>query len=208
MIRTITKTAQSIFVDRRSKFIANAFEVSSVQEAREMIQKMRNRYYNARHNCYAYRVLEKDSLVERQSDDGEPSGTAGGPILNILKKKELTNILIVVTRYFGGTFLGTGGLVRAYTTVSDQVIQNAGTINKEKGYVVEVLSDYDIAEEFLYFCRKNNINVIYNDYLETVVSILEISQKKYEEIFKRTDIDNYHNLPKTIKGYKYIPVEE
>ena len=111
---SIESNISSEIVEKKSKFICNLIKVQSQEEAEKMIKQIRKKYFDARHNCIAYRVMEEGQIIERFSDDGEPSGTAGAPMLNILQKNNLVNVLIVVTRYFGGILLGTGGLVRAY----------------------------------------------------------------------------------------------
>ena len=112
---TIKDNVQFELVEKKSRFIANLFYVESTQEAENVIKEIRKKYYDAKHNCIAYRIIENGRIVEKASDDGEPSGTAGAPMLNILQKNNLANVLIIVTRYFGGILLGTGGLVRAYS---------------------------------------------------------------------------------------------
>ena len=111
---TIKQNVQAEIIEKKSKFIANFFYVENVEEAEKMIKETKKKYFDARHNCIAYRVVEDGQIIEKSSDDGEPSGTAGSPMLNILQKNNLANVLIVVTRYFGGILLGTGGLVRDY----------------------------------------------------------------------------------------------
>ena len=112
---TINENIESEITVKKSKFICNLIKIETQEEAEEQIKKIKKKYHDARHNCVAYRVQENDTIVEKASDDGEPSGTAGGPMLNILQKNNLCNVLVVVTRYFGGILLGTGGLVRAYS---------------------------------------------------------------------------------------------
>ena len=124
---SIKENVQTEIVVKKSKFICNLIKVESQEEAEEHIKKIKKKYYDARHNCVAYRVIEDEQVVEKSSDDGEPSGTAGGPILNILQKNNFGNILVVVTRYFGGILLGTGGLVRAY---SDATFDAIGAVEK------------------------------------------------------------------------------
>ena len=112
---TIKDNVQFELVEKKSRFIANLFYVESTQKAENIIKEIRKKYYDAKHNCIAYRIIDNGRIVEKASDDGEPSGTAGAPMLNILQKNNLANVLIIVTRYFGGILLGTGGLVRAYS---------------------------------------------------------------------------------------------
>ena len=130
---TIKNNIEAEIVEKKSKFIANLIKVESKEEAEEKIQEIKKKYYDARHNCVAYRVLEEGKVEEKASDDGEPSGTAGGPMLNILQKNNLSNVLIVVTRYFGGILLGTGGLVRAYSEALQKAIEESTLIMKVSG---------------------------------------------------------------------------
>ena len=151
---TIEKQETSELVEKKSKFIANIFYVSTTQEAEEKLEQIRKKYYDARHNCYAYRVIEDGNIIDRSSDDGEPSGTAGAPMLNILKKENLCNVLVVVTRYFGGILLGTGGLVRAYSQSTQDVIEKSVVILKQEGYVATLEVEYKDLEKLRYFCKK------------------------------------------------------
>ena len=123
-------------------------------------------------------------------------GTAGIPILNILEKKEMVNVVVVVTRYFGGTLLGTGGLVRAYSESTLKALENANYVIKEKGYLIEVELDYSQIEEFKKICRKNNILIVEEKYLEKIKIIIEISKEKYQNIIVSQFYNDYH---KTLK---------
>ena len=123
-------------------------------------------------------------------------GTAGIPILNILEKKELLNVVVIVTRYFGGTLLGTGGLVRAYSESTLKALENANYVIKEKGYLVEIELDYNEIEDFKKICRKNNILIVEEKYLEEIKIIIEISKEKYQKII----VTQYYNdFNKTLK---------
>ena len=113
-MKTITSNTEAEVVEKRSKFIGNLYYVESVEQAEEKIKEIKKKYNDARHSSFAYRICVQDSVVEKFSDDGEPSGTAGAPMLGLLSKLDLANCLAIVTRYFGGILLGTGGLVRAY----------------------------------------------------------------------------------------------
>lgn len=115
MNNTIKVNSTATLIEKKSKFIANLFKISSEQEAIDIIKTIKKEYKNASHNVYAYTVLEDGQLISRYNDDKEPNGTAGRPILFLLNQKKLCNILVIVTRYFGGTLLGKGGLIRAYT---------------------------------------------------------------------------------------------
>ena len=123
MFQTIEENVTAELVEKKSKFIAHIFYVESKEEAEEIIQSIEKQYHDAKHHCYAYRIFTKEGILEKCSDNGEPSGTAGAPMLNILAKNNLVNVLVIVTRYFGGILLGTGGLVRAYSGVCSLAIQ-------------------------------------------------------------------------------------
>lgn len=204
MFKTIEENSESLVIEKKSKFIGNAFYVESLKEAEEAISKIKKKYHDARHNCFAYRVLEEGKTIERQSDDGEPSGTAGAPILNILAKKELNNVLIIVTRYFGGILLGTGGLVKAYSEAALKAIENAKEVEKEKGYIVEVTVEYEKQREFEYILEKNNIKIISAEYTEKIKNLIEISEEKYIKLFQKNDKNSLCNLPNLIKENKHI----
>ena len=130
-MKTIKENVNAKKKKKKSRFIADLIYVSSEEEAQANLEQIRKKYYDARHHCFAYRILEKDTILERASDDGEPSGTAGAPMLNLLSKNDLMNVLLVVTRYFGGILLGTGGLVRAYTGASQQAIKKASIVTQK-----------------------------------------------------------------------------
>ena len=125
------------------------------------------------------------------SDDGEPSGTAGAPMLNIITKNELTNILVVVTRYFGGILLGTGGLVKAYSEATISALEKAKIVNEEIGYEIEVTISYNEWEKFKYYCEKNNINiinVIYDEKIKSRIEVTDIEKTKINELIKENTL--------------------
>lgn len=135
---------------------------------------------------------------------GEPSGTAGGAILNVLNKRKLTNILVVVTRYFGGILLGTGGLTKAYTESTILAIENAGEVEKEKGYIAEIVLEYDMQKEFEYICDKNDIKIHSKEYGEKIKNEIEISEEKYVELFRKNKMKSFQNIPIILKQNKFI----
>ena len=146
------------------------------------IKEIKKKYHDARHNCVAYRVSEGGQIVEKSSDDGEPSGTAGGPMLNILQKNNLCNLVVIVTRYFGGILLGTGGLVRAYSEATQQVIEKSTPITKVQGVEIEVGLDYSNLEIFKYYCKNNEINIKDTNYYENIILKVEM-EKNRKNIF-------------------------
>ena len=200
---TIEKQETSELIEKKSKFIANIFHINNIQEAEEKIEQIRKKYHDARHNCYAYRVLENESIIDRSSDDGEPSGTAGAPMLNILKKEKLCNILVIVTRYFGGILLGTGGLVRAYSQSTQDVIEKSNVILKQEGYVAIIELEYKELEKLKYFCKKKGIKIIDITYLENVSVKLEY-KKEEKEIFANKEKLRFDYLNYTIMQEKFI----
>lgn len=130
MYYSISSPVSSQFKDRGSRFLAFAHHVRSAEAAKELIDGYRNKFHDARHVCFAY-VLNEPSRIERSNDDGEPSGTAGKPILNQIIKRQLSDILVVVVRYFGGVLLGTPGLINAYRTATELALQEAEIISYE-----------------------------------------------------------------------------
>lgn len=181
---TIKDNVQTEIIEKKSKFIANLFYIESIKEAEEIINKIKKKYFDARHNCIAFRVIEKDRLIEKSSDDGEPSGTAGAPMLNILQKNNLVNVLVIVTRYFGGVLLGTGGLVRAYSNSLLQAIEKSEKIKKCYGQELEVFLEYNEFENFKYYCKNNKINIVETQYLENIVCKIELEESESNQLKK------------------------
>ena len=179
---TIKDNIQTEIVVKKSKFICNLIKVENQEEAENIIKQLKKKYYDARHNCVAYRVIEDDKVVEKASDDGEPSGTAGGPMLNILQKNNLCNIVVIVTRYFGGILLGTGGLVRAYSEATQRVIENCIKVYKVEGIEIEVKLDYANLDIFKYYCKNNEIKIINIEYGEDITLKIEM-EKNRKNIF-------------------------
>ena len=200
---TIEENVDYTLTEKKSKFIANLIRVNSKEEAENEIKKFKKNYYDARHNCFAYRVIENNHIVEKASDDGEPSGTAGAPMLNILKKENLCNVLVVVTRYFGGILLGTGGLVRAYSQSTQDVIEKSVVILKQEGYVATLEVEYKDLEKLRYFCKKKEIKIIDIKYLENVSVKLEF-KKEEKEVFRNKENLNFDYLNYEIIQEKFI----
>lgn len=185
---TIKEDTEYVLVEKKSKFIANLIKIENQKDAEEKIKSLKKKYYDARHNCVAYRVIEDDTIIEKSSDDGEPSGTAGGPMLNILQKNNLCNVLVVVTRYFGGILLGTGGLVRAYSDSLVGAIDNAKKVSQMPGIEFEVILDYNQFEKFQYYCKSNNIEITNTSYLDNIICKIAV-----EESIKDKVMEDYQN---------------
>lgn len=206
MFKTIEKNAEGIIIEKKSKFIANIFYIENEKEAEEIINNLKKEYPLAKHHCFAYRIQTEHGIIQKQSDDGEPSGTAGTPMLNVLEKMELTNVVAIVTRYFGGILLGTGGLVKAYTEALKLSIQNTEIITKTEGYVVELSLYYNQNSKVEYVLSKNNINIIMKTYEEKIIFIIEITEEKYEKIIKKELMINFQNITAKILDKKYIKI--
>ena len=203
--KTIEKENSAEIVEKKSRFIANIYNVESKEEAEEKIKQIKKKYYDAKHHCFAFSIIEENGITQKSSDDGEPSGTAGAPILNIIKSNNLQNVVIIVTRYFGGILLGTGGLTRAYSEAAGKVvvIQQAQSelIQKEPGMEVELEIDYNDNEKFKYYCQKNNINIIKIEYTENILYKIELNEKEYKKIEERNKTNN-KQLDINIKNIK------
>lgn len=184
MFQTIEENIETEIVEKKSKFIANLIYVTSEEMAEEELQKVRKKYHDARHNCYAYRIQKENNFLTKSSDDGEPSGTAGAPMLNLLIQQNLGNVLIVVTRYFGGILLGTGGLVRAYTEATQKAIEKASLVKEEPGLLVEIEVTYPQTDFVKYYCKKEKIEIQDTLFGEMVKFQLVMTKLEYEEILK------------------------
>ncbi|MCH5257688.1 MAG: YigZ family protein [Lachnospiraceae bacterium] len=163
--------------EKKSRFIANVAPVETEEEALSFIEAMRKKYWDARHNCYAYVIGEKAQLM-RFSDDGEPSGTAGKPILEVLLGAEVRNVVVVVTRYFGGTLLGTGGLVRAYTQATQAGLNESDVRTTRYGVYIKITTDYNGIGKIQYIMGLRNIAIEEPEYTDVVTIKAKIP---YEE---------------------------
>lgn len=187
---TVSENIQSELVEKKSRFITNIFYVESKEEAENKIKEVKKKYFDARHNCIAYRIMDGDTCKEKSSDDGEPSGTAGAPMLTILQKNNLVNVLVIVTRYFGGILLGTGGLVRAYSTSLINAIEKSKKIKKVLGEELEISLTYSEFENFKYYCKNNQINIVDTKYAENIVCKIEMEVETKQKLMKDFEIKN------------------
>ncbi|MBO4396214.1 MAG: YigZ family protein [Eubacterium sp.] len=170
------------YVEKRSRFIATLIPVTSESEAQEQIGILKKKYYDARHNCYAYIVFSdnKKEVIERSSDDGEPSGTAGRPMLDILSGNEIRNILVVVTRYFGGTLLGSGGLVRAYSTAVKDALDNSDLTAISDGIKIQINLDYTNLGSVQYLMRECDVSEVSSDFGDAVSMSVVVPSARYD----------------------------
>lgn len=165
--KTIYENGQGEIVEKKSRFIANVRLAETEEDALAFIEAMRKQYWDASHNCFAYVIGEHRECV-RCSDDGEPGGTAGRPMLDVLLGEELYNTAVVVTRYFGGTLLGTGGLVRAYSQAVKAGLADSKVIEKQLGVLLRVCTDYSGVGKVQYQAGERGIPVIDGEYTEVV----------------------------------------
>lgn len=188
--KTIEKSSEGIFKDKGSKFIALAFPVKSEAEIKEILADLRKKYYDARHHCYAYQ-LGFDKSAYRVNDDGEPSGTAGKPIYGQILSKDLTNILIVVIRYFGGTLLGVSGLINAYKNAASDALNNNLIITKTINEVYNVNFKYESMNDIMKILKDENTSIISTNFdLDCNIEFFtrkNNSTKIYEKLIKISD---------------------
>ena len=161
--KTIQAPAEGIFRDKGSKFIAYAFPFSHENDLKNIITDIKTAHSKARHHCYAYR-LTPDRNIYRVNDDGEPSGTAGRPILNVLLSEELTNILVIVVRYFGGTLLGVPGLINAYKTATEEAILNVKIIEKTVNDVYAIKFDYLLMNDVMKIIKEDKLEILHQEF--------------------------------------------
>ena len=197
--KTIYEGGIGEITEKKSRFIANSCHIESKEEAEEKINLIKKKYYDAKHNCFAFSIVDKEgNLLEKSSDDGEPSGTAGAPILNVIRKNNLNNVLIVVTRYFGGILLGTGGLTRAYSNTALESIENGKIIEVENGLQARLEIEYSENEKFKYYCEKNSIKIVETEYSENIIQKIELNEEEYNKLISKS-MEINRQLPFKIK---------
>lgn len=180
----ILKNGSGEIEEKKSRFICHIFKIKSEEEAEEYITAVKKKYWDARHNCYAYIIKgEGATPTARCSDDGEPSQTAGKPMLDVLMGEELIDVCAVVTRYFGGTLLGTGGLVRAYSGAVKEGLANAQILEKKQGVRMEVTTDYNGVGKIQYLAAQEGIDTLDSQYTDKVVFIFLVPEEQ-EESFR------------------------
>lgn len=174
-----------------SRFIGRLYHVADREQAEDIYSTICKQFYDATHNCPAYRIDENDF---RYSDDGEPSGTAGRPIFTVLEKYELVQVLLVVTRYFGGTKLGTGGLARAYADCADAVIGQAKIITKTRTDTLDLEFTYDMIHDMNHFIGQFEAVVLQSDYAENVRLTINVPKSRTQQ-FEQTIKSRFHSHP-------------
>ena len=166
--KTVYCGGEAEIIEKKSRFIATVQPVKNEEEAIAFIERMKKKYWNATHNCSAY-VLGEHFQIQRCSDDGEPSGTAGKPMLDVLLGEEIHDVVVVVTRYFGGTLLGTGGLVRAYSSSTKEGLLASKVITKMYGQKFSVETDYTGLGKIQYILGQRGLTILNSTYTDKVV---------------------------------------
>ena len=182
--QTIEHLSEGSYKEKGSRFIAIAIPVQTIDELKQQIEKIRKQYHDARHHCYAYR-LGPEPHESRQNDDGEPSGTAGKPIYGQIQSFGLTNILIVVVRYFGGVKLGTGGLIQAYKTAARDAITKGKIITRTWNVTLEIRFDYVHMDPVMRIIRDEGGRIIRQESIEKCSITLEVRKGNFESLVQK-----------------------
>ncbi len=176
---TIKENSYDEFIEKKSTFITHLVRVTSEEEAREFIQKMKKKHYDATHVCSCY-VVGDNNEITRANDDGEPSGTAGAPMLDVLVKNEIKNVCATVIRYFGGTKLGTGGLVRAYGDSVINALKNATLVERKDALEIRLELDYSLNGKIEYEIEKTNFIVNNLEYTDKIIYTIYVMEEDYD----------------------------
>ena len=205
MYKTVQNSVETLLIEKKSKFFSNVAPVESEEEALEFLATIKKKYSDATHNVYAY-IIDENNIF-RYSDDGEPGGTAGMPVLDTIRKEGLVDVIVVVTRYFGGTLLGTGGLVHAYGSSAKQGLVEAGIVTRTLCNIVEVKCDYTLVGKIQYKIASDNYileDTIYdNDVTFKICCKIEDTQKLIDELI---DLTNARVICSVSDEPKYIDV--
>jgi len=189
--KTIIAPTEGIYKEKGSKFLSFAIPVSSADEVKEIVKNYRKEYYDSRHVCYAY-MLGADRKEFRANDDGEPSGTAGRPILGQINSRELTNILVIVVRYFGGILLGTGGLVVAYKEATTDALDQAEVIEKTVDESISIVFDYVLMNEVMRIIKDTNAQISSQNFEDQCA--MQLSIRKQDAVLLSSKLDKLYGL--------------
>ena len=179
--KTIETPSEGFFKDKGSKFYASAWPVTNEEEIKGIITALKKEHHSARHHCYAWR-LGTGEIRFRTNDDGEPSSTAGKPILGQLQKFDVTNTLVVVVRYFGGTLLGTSGLINAYKTAAAEALKNADIVTKIIEQHFSINFEYSTLNEVMDVIKQKNLNVVKTNFEENCSILLSVRNSEVQKI--------------------------
>lgn len=183
---TIVRAGEGLYKEKGSRFLSFAFPVSDVEEIKDILSEYRHRYYDARHVCYAY-MLGADRLNFRANDDGEPSGTAGRPILGQINSRNLTDVLVIVVRYFGGILLGTGGLITAYKQAAAEALDVAGIEERAVQHQLRVQFNYEHMNDVMRVIKEEDARVIDMAYETGCVITLCVAEVHRAGLLHRLD---------------------
>lgn len=207
MFKAIKENTSGEIVEKKSKFIAHIFYVETPEEADNYIKEIKKKYHDARHNVFAYAIETGDGgIAVKYNDDGEPQGTAASPILKIVLEQGLSNILVIVTRYFGGILLGTGGLVRAYSDATLKALEKTEYIEKIIGYKVKICVEYDQLDGLKYYANKSNLKIVNIEYLENVEVNVEMPKEKLDKLTNNNSKKSFKILKYDVLEEKYIDI--
>lgn len=181
---TIDEASEGLYKEKGSKFISYAYPIDKEDDIKDHIKKLKKEYYDARHHCYAY-MLGSDKKTYRAVDDGEPSSTAGKPILGQILSNNITNILIVVIRYFGGTKLGVGGLINAYKTAAAEAISNTNIIEKTVNDVYDIKFDYLVMNDIMKIIKDENPKQLGHQYDLNCIITISVRQSEIENLIHK-----------------------
>ncbi|WP_163323714.1 IMPACT family protein [Draconibacterium mangrovi] len=181
--KTIETPSTGYFKDKGSKFYSYAYPLKDEEEVKELIASLKKEHHSARHHCYAWR-LGTEEIRTRANDDGEPSSTAGKPILGQLQSYEVTNILVVVVRYFGGTLLGVSGLINAYREATVEALNNAEIISKLIEIQYELKFEYDMLNTVMNKLKQDNYDIVSTDFQESCRLIFKTRKSEHERAFQ------------------------
>lgn len=180
-LKIVYEGGEGEIVEKKSRFITTVKPVHSEEEALAFIAELKKKYWNATHNCWAYVIGERQEL-QRCSDDGEPQGTAGKPMLDVLLGEEVHDTAVVVTRYFGGTLLGTGGLVRAYSKAVQEGLRQSVVIEKLSGSLLTIETDYNGIGKLQYLLGQRGIQIVDSEYTDVVKTQALVRENAVEEL--------------------------
>ena len=195
---TIAKNTTYEQTIKKSRFICSIACVSSEEEAQQFITSIQAANKKATHNCFAYMIGDNDR-IQRESDNGEPSGTAGIPILESLKLAKIHNVVAVVTRYFGGIKLGAGGLIRAYSNTTTEAIHQAGLVQRIKQAILKITVTYALHDPLLYYLKENNLEVAGEEYGVNVETSIYVNETDLEDV-KEKLINRFNDLLQITEG--------
>lgn len=204
--KTVLKKANDEFTEKRSRFIGYCCPVKTEQEANAFISEIRQKHRDARHNVYAYVLRENN--IKKYSDDGEPQGTAGMPVLEVIEKNGVCDVCVVVTRYFGGVLLGGGGLFRAYTAAAKLALQASETVEMEQCTLLRAQCDYSFHQKLMNFFEKNSVTLTDTSYGEDVISEFYVQSTQCEKICSQIFDISGGKVSTQVISEKFLPIKK